>query len=188
MGLDNFQAVVGDGIFQATTTLSELTGCALTCQPLLLETLTNNSVQQFLFNRFGNVPICTTQLPFSGGLTGTAQLFFSQDSAIALTTALTGEEAFSDEIRQLKQETLIEVGNIVLNSVMGAISNALEKKLDFSVPIYQEREIESLVASMAEQEADKLILLAQTQLLIEELQVGVDIILFFKIKVYLKLT
>ncbi len=187
LSLDNLQGVVGEGIAQATVALNEITGCPLTFESPQVETLTSLSMQKRLQDRFGDTPVCATQLPFAGGLTGTAQLFFPQESAISLTTVLTGEDLNSPDIHQLKQEALTEIGNIVLNSVMGAMSNALGQSLAFSVPVYLESEIATLSSSLTEEHDDAAILLAQTQFLIEEFQITGDIILFFKMRLFFNL-
>ncbi|MEO1349410.1 MAG: chemotaxis protein CheC, partial [Cyanobacteria bacterium J06635_15] len=79
-----------------------------------------------------------------------------------------------------------EVGNIVLNSVMGAMSNALAQKLTFSVPIYQETSVEALTHSLG-QDTSAAVILAQTHFKIEDLQISGDIILFFKMQLFFDL-
>lgn len=71
---------------------------------------------------------------------------------------------------------------------MGGITNALEQRLEFSVPIYRESKINRFVTSLAETKDEELILLAQTQFLLEEFHACVDIILLFNIRVYCNLS
>ena len=180
LNLDQLQFVLGKGISQAADILNQLTDCPLTFQPPIVENVTVQSVQTLLRQRFRDDPICATQLPFEGGLAGIAQLFFPQNSALYLTAALTGEPPESPGIAQLREDALTEVGNIVLNSVMGEMGNILEQSLSFSVPIYLESVIADLTQSLAQEHEQTAFLLAQTRFMIEDLQIQGDIILFFK--------
>ena len=187
LGLDQLQMVIGEGLAQATNMLTEITGSPLILEPPLVDVLMVGSLKKLLQDRFGDTLICATQLPFAGSLSGTAQLFFPESSALSLTTALTGEEAQNPEIEQLKEEALTEVGNIVLNSVMGAMGNALNQTLVFSVPVYLENTIAILAKALLSEENNAKILLAQTQFMIEEFQVKGEILLFFKMQLFFNL-
>ena len=169
------------GIEQAGETLNELTDCPIEFQIPVVETLTFESLQQRLQEHFGVEPICAAQLPFSGEFSGTARLLFPTDSAQVLTQALTGEQPESPDFEQAKEEMLTEVGNIVLNSVIGAIGNAVTQELRFSVPTYVEDSIDNLLHSSSVTSQAK-ILLAQARFNIEELQIAGDIILFFQVE------
>ncbi|MEM9161853.1 MAG: response regulator [Cyanobacteria bacterium P01_F01_bin.4] len=183
LSIDKLQYLIGLGSDTASETLTDLTDCAIQFQSPTVETMTAKSLQQLLQGRFGPEPICAAQLPFTGGLNGTAQLFFPQASALSLTAMLTGESPDSPDFEVMKQEALTEVGNIVLNSVMGAISNALTQQLTFAVPIYQEAPVAELTQAL-DQDAGAVIILAQTHFNIEELQISGDIILFFKMQLF----
>jgi len=62
--------------------------------------------------------LSSVQLPFKGPFTGSACLLFPTESAAALVMALTGETEDSDTMDSLREATLTEIGNIVLNGVM----------------------------------------------------------------------
>jgi|GEM_PF-293964 len=186
LSIERLQQLVGLGIEQAAETLNELTDCQIQFQPPVVETMTAQSLQNLLRARFGTTPICAAQLPFVGGLSGVAQLFFPQESAATFVTALTGEEPGSPDFSEAKQEALTEVGNCVLNSVMGAMSNALTQRLNFSVPVYLEAPIDTLTQTLAE-DFSSAILLAKADFDIEQLQVAGDIMLFFKMRLFFDL-
>ncbi len=180
LSINTLRNLIGIGIEQAAETLNELTDCPIEFQTPKVETTNTELLQERLQERFGTEPICTAQLPFSGGFSGTAQLFFPTDSAQTLTAALTGEEPESPDFDQAIEEMLTEVGNIVLNCIMGTMSNAMTQTLSFSVPSYVEDTIDNLLRSQF-LSPQSTILLAQAFFQIEELQVAGDIILFFKV-------
>lgn len=187
LSIDKLQHFVSLGIEQAAETLNQLTACPIHFQPPVVETMTAQSLLNLLLQHFGEEPVCAAQLPFSGGLSGTAQLFFPQASGITFTTALTGEEPGGDDFKLLQEEALTETGNIVLNSILGTISNTLTEQLTFSVPVYQEDSIDNLAQSLT-QDLNAVVLLAKTSFTIESLHVSGDIILFFNMRLFFDLT
>ena len=63
------------------------------------------------------------QLPFQGAFSGSSSLLFPTESAKSLVIALTGEAEDPDTMDALREATLTEIGNIVLNGVMGSLAN-----------------------------------------------------------------
>jgi chemotaxis protein CheC len=76
-------------------------------------------------------------LDFSGEITGTFNLIIPHISALNLVIILTGEEGSPDEMDALRVETLLEVANIIISSVMSALSILISSKLSFQYPSYQ---------------------------------------------------
>jgi chemotaxis protein CheC len=85
------------------------------------------------------------QLPFRGPFSGTAMLAFPTDGAVKLVSTLTGEDINSSSLDAVMAGTLSEVGNIVINGVIGSISNLLNQPLDFSLPEYSEGNLAELL-------------------------------------------
>lgn len=65
-------------------------------------------------------------MDFSGFFTGMVKLVFFIESVINLVFVFIGEGVESFDLDIFKIGILIEVGNIVINSVMGLMSNMLE--------------------------------------------------------------
>ncbi len=77
----------------------------------------------------------SVSLAFSGPLHGRGSLELSSESARRLTSALTG--ACPDPLRQLDEEqeaVLTEIGNIVVNNIIGSIGNLIALDLAYSPP------------------------------------------------------
>ena len=180
LSINSFKNLVSLGIEKAQETLNDLTESPIEFQDPILETLTFLSLQERLRKLFGYEPISVAQLPFSGGFAGTSQLFFLTDSAAALTEALTGETPDSPDFLLAKEEMLTEIGNIVLNGIMGTMSNAMTRTLEYSVPSYLEDTIDNLLKAHQLDEKST-ILFAQAGFEIEELEITGDIILFFQV-------
>jgi chemotaxis protein CheC len=76
-------------------------------------------------------------LKFSGEFTGSFSLLIPHSSALNLIVLLTGEESSSDEMDALREETLLEVGNIIISAVMSALGILLKSRLSFQFPCYR---------------------------------------------------
>jgi len=178
--LDALTELINIGVGQAAGMLNEMIEFRIQLQVPWLKFLSSSELQLELGGRLGKDRLASVQLEFSGSFGGNAQLVFPTDSAATLVEVLTGEESESPALNELKIGTLTEVGNIVINGVMGSISNILTQPINYDVPNYIEEDIEHLLP-LRNRKSDDIgeFLLAQTRFDIEELQVQGDIILFF---------
>ncbi|MEM9484801.1 MAG: chemotaxis protein CheC [Cyanobacteria bacterium P01_F01_bin.116] len=176
--LDALKELVNVGVGKSAGMLNEMIEFRIQLQVPIIKLVTLSELQAELNTRLGEEQLASVQLDFSGSFAGTAQLVFPTESAATLVAVLTGEEPGSPDLDALKIGTLTEVGNIVINGVMGSISNMLTQPLHYEVPAYIEEDINHLVSNKKPQR-NMDILLAQARFNVEELQVQGDIILFF---------
>lgn len=120
------------------------------------------------------------QLDFRGAISGTAALVFPPASAVKLVAALTGMAPDTPGLDGVMAGTLNEVGNIIVNSVIGTMGNILDKPFDYSIPNYLQGDLSDLLQQgMAHGELT--VLLVQTHFLIRDLQVEGNIFLIFEL-------
>ncbi|MBE9096290.1 chemotaxis protein CheX [Tychonema sp. LEGE 07203] len=178
--IDALKELINIGVGSAAGMLNEMIQFPIQLQIPDIELLSAKDLRSELKKRFGIEPLSAVQLGFSGSFSGSAQLLFPTDSAVKLVSVLTGEEQGSPDLDSLKISTLSEVGNMVINGIMGSIGNILDQPLDYAVPYYAEEEIEQLL--LKEESVDSgSVLLAPTHFSIEKLQVQGDIMLFFDV-------
>lgn len=178
--LDALQELVNIGIGQAAGILNEMIDSPIRLQIPCLKILSPLEVKQKLTQQLSSELISAVQLKFSGSFTGTAQMVFPTDSAATLVAMLTGEERGTHDLDSVKIGTLSEVGNIVINGVMGAISNVLQQRLNYSLPSYAEGTVETLLSS-SNVMPETVVLLARARFIIERLHIEGDIILVFNV-------
>jgi chemotaxis protein CheC len=128
----------------------------------------------------GGDQLAIVRLKFKGSFSGTAELVFPSTSASNLITVLTDEDPGTIDLDSVRAGTLCEVGNIVLNGVMGSISNILQLQLSYTVPNYMEQGMESLSA-LADTGDNRAILLARARFAAEKLEIEGDIVLLFEV-------
>jgi chemotaxis protein CheC len=130
---------------------------------------------------FQNDRISAVEMDFKGKVTGTSHLVFLKNAASALVRALVGNESTESNYDEIRDGTLCEVGNIVLNAVLGSIANLLQLEFRYSIPSYTEENIESLLGA-GQDDTDEKVLLARTCFKIDELHIEGEIVIFMKIK------
>lgn len=136
--LDALKEAINVGVGFAAGSLNELLGMPISLQVPEVDVMPLDEalvrVSAFAWNRVASV-----QLAFSGALSGNVALVFPYDSAVELVSLLTDDEASSTEVDGIRAATLEEVGNIIVNGVVGSISNLLEGQISFSIPYYSEQ-------------------------------------------------
>ena len=128
----------------------------------------------------GDEMLSSVNLPFRGNLSGSARLIFPTDSAAKIVSIFTDENVDESELDAIRVGTLSEIGNIVLNSLIGTVSNFLDLDLQYSIPVYFEGDVNQLVDQKPD-DPSKYILLARTSFLIEELEITGDFVLFLEL-------
>ena len=125
--------------------------------------------------------LSTVQLVFKGGIDGSAILVFPPASALNLVTIMAHDDSGSTDLDCIRAGTLTEVGNIVINGVIGTISNILKKPMKFSIPRYLEGGVLGIL-DRREREFHQAVLLAKTLFQIEEFKVEGSILILFELE------
>lgn len=123
--------------------------------------------------------LTAVDMKYSGEISGDIQLIFTKKSAAQLVTALVGSEFVDDMIEEMGEGALVEMGNVVLNGVMGSISNTLKYTFTYSVPNYMEETVETLV-KIDTKGSDPTILMAKTSFEIQEFAISGNLVLYFQ--------
>ncbi|BDI20019.1 chemotaxis protein CheC [Nostoc cf. commune SO-36] len=174
--LNALEELINIGVGRAASLLNEMVDSHIRLKIPVVKVLSATDVYQELIKRFHDETLSSVKLGFTGSFHGTASLIFPTDSASTLIAVLTGEDPSAD-LDAVKIGTLSEIGNIVINGVMGSLSNVLKKHINYTLPVYLEDNLENLLLSAYEN--DSKILLAQASFTIERLEIIGDIILIF---------
>ncbi len=71
---------------------------------------------------------------FSGSFSGHALLLFPETNSLELVRAVVGPHPSLEEIADLEEEAMAEVGNVILNGYLATIANLLHEQLTMSLP------------------------------------------------------
>jgi chemotaxis protein CheC len=174
---DALTELVNIGIGQAAASLNSMVGHHIQLHVPKVYLIQRNTIKQNFHNDFHNLSSVIMQ--FSGTFEGSAALIFPKESAETLVAYLTDTSEDALDMDELKAGALTEVGNILINGVMGSISNMLQAMLHYSVPDYIEGNIDNLM-NIGNQDGDS-ILIAETVFKINELNVKGTVALFFHV-------
>lgn len=177
--MDTLKELFNIGIGRAAGILNEMTNLHIRLQVPFIKVLSHKEVKKEV-EELGSFRVAAVRLGFKGPFSGTAALVFPPDSASKLVAVLTGEEPGTPDLDSVSAGTLSEVGNIVINGIMGSIVNVLNEHIEYSIPTYVEDTIDNLVA-LNGAAINPIVILARTRFTIEQIQVEGDIILLFEV-------
>lgn len=72
---------------------------------------------------------------FSGPFSGSALLVFPEARSLRLVQAIVGEQMPLEDIAELAEEAMLEVGNVILNSCLSGMANMLKCRIEATLPI-----------------------------------------------------
>ena len=122
-----------------------------------------------------NSAFAIVEMGFNGTLHGISGLVFPKENAWKFIEKVAGDDAGSGEFDFVSTGVLTEIGNIVLNRVMGAISNALALNLDYVVPNFFQGSLDRLWSNTP----DRAGLVAATRFKVDDFATEGNIVVFF---------
>ncbi len=133
-----------------------------------------------LTDSFGPDRLAAVELGFKGAFAGNTLLIFPRDTASKLVDTLLGEEQIGDDMDSIRAGTLCEIGNIVLNGVIGSLANVLKINFKYTVPNFIEENLGNLFGQHIHQK-NVTVLLTKTRFIVEKLDIEGDIFIFFSV-------
>ena len=161
---DALRELINIGVGRAAGALNDMVGAHVELRVPSIRLVTPADIRETV-SATDEQKLAAVRLEFGGEIQGTATLVFPADSASKLVAMLTGEEIGAPDLDSLRAEALTEVGNILLNGVMGSITNVLEQHISYQVPAYSEETPEVLAETVLAQ-TDAAVLLAETHFLV----------------------
>jgi chemotaxis protein CheC len=131
---DALTELVNIGVGRASASLRKMVGEQVRLTVPSLDVVTRARAVVLIGQRETG-PLIAVRQDFDGPFSGHALLIFPEDNSLSLVRAVAGEELSQPELHALEDEALAETGNIVLNGCLGSISNLLERRLRFSLPL-----------------------------------------------------
>lgn len=125
--------------------------------------------------------LSAVEMSYHGSFSGNIQLVFPKSDATKLVNLLAGDKVNESRMDEIRSGTLQEIGNVLLNAVMGTISNFFSFSLRYSLPVYLEGSIDDLLLVLKTAEPS-IIIRARTRFTIDDMAVDGSLILFFAIK------
>jgi chemotaxis protein CheC len=180
--IDALTELINIGVGRAAGMLNQILEAHVQLKVPSIRIFPHSEIEETL-NTMAVTPLSLVSLAFKGSFSGTALLAFPSDSASNLVNIVAGEEPDLSDLDSIRVGALTEVGNIILNGVMGSVSNVLKKHLNYSIPVYVEDTIKHLLVEDG-LDLDSPIILAKTELRIKKFQIKGNIILLFRVNLF----
>jgi chemotaxis protein CheC len=168
------------GVNESTNILSEILNVEIDLQIPSIKIISADKLIEEL-QEVGKENYSAVNMEFRNSFSGVSQLVFSQDSANKLVDVFTRQVLGNGDFDEIKAGALIEIGNIILNTILATFSNALEHEFQFYVPVFFENYKKEFF-EQREKYIGEVVLLGKTLFNIEQYHISGDIILYFNIK------
>ena len=126
--------LVNIGMGQAARSLGKMVDDRVLLTIPALELVEHENVETLLDGRMGS-SVTAIKERFSGAFQGDAILVFPEVHSLELVRSLLDEDMPIESLTELEQESLLEVGNIVLNACLGTFTNILKCRLNIDLPV-----------------------------------------------------
>lgn len=177
--IDIIKEIINIGVGKAANLLNQLVNKRIRLSVPNINFATTDELPEYL-SEFKGSEISSIILTFKGDFSGSCQLLFATEGASKLVSMFTEENVVDeDEFNEIKQSTLSEIGNIVLNSLIGTISNVLSQKFIYTPPKYIEDSVENLF-NIDDSSKSQSVLLATTRFEMDDTNIVGDFLLIFE--------
>jgi chemotaxis protein CheC len=148
---DALTELINIGYGRAAGALSELTGYRITLE---VPRLGMHPIEEIApqINLLISGEVASVTQVFSGPLAGNALLLLDERAAVMLSELLTDDVSPSGAFDSGAREIITEVGNILLNALLGVFGNLLQVQVSFTVPRLRVDTIDSVLQSIIVQE------------------------------------
>ena len=102
--------------------------------------------------------LVAVQQDFEGPFSGKALLIFPEAQSLELVRTVVGEEHSLEDVIDLEQEALAEIGNIILNACLATIANVLRHTMHMTLPTVVRGDGEMLFGVRSGQDDDSLVM------------------------------
>jgi chemotaxis protein CheC len=138
--------------------------------------------------KLGNADsVHSVEMRFSGEYEGSANVILPEESAKLLASLLVHEDPNSPTLEEMKDGLMIEVGNIILNAIMGSFGNILDAPLDYHMPKSYQGSVEGIY-DLLDQERYHQVLVCHTNFSVRGKNISGDILIMYEMGSFDKLS
>jgi len=131
--LDALTEVVNIGVSRAATSLRDMVGQQVFLSVPSVAITSPIRAVELLGQRESSLLVAIRQ-GFQGEFSGSALLIFPEKNSLELVRAVAGDHLPLEDILELEQEALAEIGNVILNGCMATIANLLRPLVTATAP------------------------------------------------------
>lgn len=123
------------GTGQAAAVLSQMLGDHIEISVPSINFISRAAAASMLTEDVGR-RICGVSQSFEGSFNADAILMFPEEKGLEIVRLMVGSDISLEELTAMEQEALSEIGNIILNALVGTLANLLKWEFSCSLPHY----------------------------------------------------
>jgi chemotaxis protein CheC len=123
------------GVGRAAAAMSRIVNEEVSMSVPLIALQSRAEVARMLGSEEGR-RICAITQQFRGAFNTEAFLMFPEQKSLEIVRLMVGQSLSLEELSEMEQEAMSEIGNIILNACMGTLANASGKEMQGSLPTY----------------------------------------------------
>ena len=157
------------GVGQAAAAMGGIVNEAVTMSVPAISFLNRSQAAEMLNNDEAR-RICGVSQHYDGAFKTEAILMFPEDKSLDIVRLMVGEGIPLQELTEMEQEAMSEIGNIILNSCVGTLANIFGRELKGSLPAYRVGTSEDIIGASGEL-GDALVLMLHIDFILEKHQI-----------------
>lgn len=129
-----------------------------------------------------NKELATVNLPFHGKLTGAAFLVFPTPDALKLVSLFINHNDNAISFDAARRNAMNEIGNIVLNAVIGSVANVLDIHFQFAPPQFAEStQNDAAIFGKEYGQESTTVIVAQTRFVVEDKKIEAELVILLQL-------
>lgn len=144
LAMDALTEIFNLGVGQAAHAFSQIAGDTVLLTVPRIRMVTHAELTPDIGGG-GGAAVSAVRQRYSGAIHSEAILMFPAEQSLQLVQMMVGGELPLDQLAEMEQEALSEIGNILLNSVMASVADALQIHLDGSLPTVETSQMDSVI-------------------------------------------
>ena len=124
------------GVGHAAASMSEIVNEEVTMSVPSITFLNRADAAALLGSKKDGERICGVSQHYDGAFATEAILMFPEDKSLEIVRLMVGDAMPLQELTEMEQEAMSEIGNIILNSCVGTLANLFDSELHGSLPVY----------------------------------------------------
>lgn len=133
---DALVELFNQGVGQAASAMSQIVREEVTMSVPMITFQSRSEVAQTLGSAESR-RICAVTQNYQGAFNTEAILMFPEEKSLEIVRLMVGQSVTMEELSEMEQEAMSEIGNIILNSCMSTLANISGKELHGSLPVYR---------------------------------------------------
>ena len=147
------------GVGHAAAAMSEIVNEEVTMSVPSITFLNRADAASLLGSKRDGERICVVSQHYEGAFATEAILMFPEDKSLEIVRLMVGDSMPLDQLTEMEQEAMSEIGNIILNSCVGTLANLFDSELHGSLPVYHVGTSAEILSVCSEQGNDVVLML-----------------------------